>query len=184
MKNITIIICLILFQKLYSQEYSFSIKGITYTFCTSLTCAKQNNPDSVKGLVLQSRGYKDFPIEVLKYKNIEILDFSSKKLDEMFEYLNRKERKIFNKRKKHGGENFGYPDFRINRILTIPDEIASLQKLKLINLMDTYTTIDAIKKLERLLPNCEIMPSSKFMEDEEQQRKEMAEERKNIKIRK
>lgn len=150
---------------LYSQEVKIKLAGKEFDVCTSFAYAEQLNPDSVKGFSLRSKAYKDFPKEILKYKNIIILDLSSKKLDEMVEYLNRSEKKVYEKRKKNGGAKFGYPLFRPNSVLTIPDEIVNLKKLKLIHLMDMYVTIDAIKKIEKLLPDCEVIPSSEDLEN-------------------
>lgn len=166
MRIIIVFISFFIMRDLYSQEVKIKLSGEEYDVCTSFAYAEQLNPDSVKGFSLQSKGYKDFPKEVLKYKNIIVLELGSKKLDEMVEYLNRSEKRIYKKRKKNGGDKLGYPLFRPNTVLTVPDEIVNLKKLKLIYLMDMYVTIDAIKKLEKLLPNCEVVPSSKDLEYE------------------
>lgn len=166
MRIIILFIVFFIVRDLYPQEVKIKLAGKEYDVCTSFAYAEQLNTDSVKGFSLQSKGYKDFPKEVLKYKNIVVLDLSSKKLDEMVEYLNRSEKKVYEKRKKNGGAKFGYPLFRPNTVLTVPDEIVNLKKLKLIHLMDMDVTIDAIKKIEKLLPNCEVVPSSKDLENE------------------
>lgn len=153
---------------IYAQEVKIQLAGKEYNVCTSLAYAEKLNPDSVKGFSLQSKGYRDFPKEVLKYKNITVLDLSSKQLDEMVEYLNRSEKKVYKKRKQNGGSQFGYPLFRPNRVITVPEEIIKLKKLKLIHLMDMYVTVDAIKRIEKLLPNCEVVPSSKDLESEKE----------------
>lgn len=171
MKLSLLTIFVIIFLKLHAQEIKIKLAGNEYDVCSSLAYAETLNPDSVKGFSLESKGYKDFPKEVLKYKNIIVLDLSSKKLDEMIEYLNRSERRAYRKRRKHGGDKFGYPLFRPNAVLTVPDEIANLKQLKLIHLMDMYVTIDAIKKIERLLPNVVVVPSSKDIEMEEELQK-------------
>lgn len=86
----------------------------------------------------------------------------------MVEYLNFSEKRRYKKRKKKGGPLFGYPFFRPNSLLTVPDELASLKKLKLILLMDMYVTIEAIKKIEKLLPGVEVVPCSKDLESDEE----------------
>ena len=172
MKCSLLSIFVILFLKLHSQETKITLNGKVYDVCTSLEYAEHLHPDSIKGFSLQSKGYKDFPKEVLKYKNIVVLDLSSKKLDEMIEYLNRSERRAYGKRKKHGGDKFGYPLFRPNTVLTVPDEIANLKQLKLIHLMDMYITIDAIRKIESLLPDVVVIPSSKDLEMKEELEKQ------------
>ena len=152
-KNIIILICFVITEQIYSQEIKIKLAGYEYDVCTSFAYAEQLNPDSVKGFSLQSKGYRDFPKEVLKYKNIVVLDLSSKHLDEMVEYLNRSEERAYKKRKQNGGRQFGFPLFRPNSVITIPDEIVNLKKIKLIHLMDMYVNIEAIKKIEKLLPN-------------------------------
>jgi hypothetical protein len=166
MKVIVIYILCLIATKVYSQEIKIKLAGLEYDVCTSFAYAEQFNPDSVKGLCLQSKGYKDFPKEILKYKNIIVLDLSSKHLDEMVEYLNRSEKKAYKKRMQNGGKQFGYPLFRPNSIVTIPDEIINLKKLKVIHLMDMYVSIEAIKKIEQLLPNVIVIPSSENLEAE------------------
>lgn len=159
------ILCLIA-TKVYSQEIKIKLAGAEYDVCTSFAYAEQLNPDSVKGFCLQSKGYKDFPKEILKYKNIIVLDLSSKHLDEMVEYLNRSEKKAYKKRKQNGGKQFGYPLFRPNTVLTIPEDITSLKKLKVIHLVDMYVSLEAIKKIEQLLPNVIVIPTSENLEAE------------------
>ncbi|MCA6437409.1 MAG: hypothetical protein IM600_03760 [Bacteroidetes bacterium] len=166
MKVIAIYMMCLIATNVYSQEIKVRLAGAEYDVCTSFAYAEQFNPDSVKGFCLQSKGYKDFPKEVLKYKNIIVLDLSSKHLDEMVEYLNSSERKAYEKRLRNGGKQFGYPLFRANSVVTIPDEIINLKKLKVIHLMDMYVSIEAIKKIERLLPNVLVIPSSENLEAE------------------
>ena len=151
---------------LISQEIKIKLWGKYYDVCTSFATAKLYNKDSVKGFSLQSKGYKDFPMEILKYKNIRVIDLSSKGLDEMIEYLNYSERKVYNKRKKNGGDLFGYPRFRPNTLLTIPNEIVDLKKLEIIYLDYTCVTLEEIKKIELLLPNVTVVPSSEELKAE------------------
>jgi hypothetical protein len=166
--NTIVLLFILIINKGNAQEIKTTINGVEYSFCTSLASASYIVPDSVKGLLLQSKGYQKFPIEILKYQNIEALDFSSVRMDEMVEYLNKKEKKEYNKRKKNGGEQFGYPLFKPNFIRTVPDSIFVLKKLRIINFMDMYVTIDAIKKIEKLLPQCIVIPSSRELEMEKE----------------
>jgi hypothetical protein len=168
MKYLLVIISIFILLKAYSQEIKIKLAGKEYDVCSSLAYAETLNPDSVNGFSLQSKGYKDFPKEVLKYKNIIVLDLSSKHLDEMVEYLNRSEKKIYEKRKTNGGDKFGYPLFRPNTVVSIPDEIINLKRLKVIHLMDMYVNKEAIKKIELLLPGVIVIPSSKDLEMEEE----------------
>lgn len=67
------IVLYFIFLTLYSQEVKIKLAGKEYNVCTSLAYAAHLKPDSVQGFSLQSKGYKDFPMEIL---NIKILQSS------------------------------------------------------------------------------------------------------------
>ena len=132
----------------------------------SLQTALSVNPDSVFVLSLGNSSIKDFPLEILKFKNLESLTFADNTIIEIYEYgdstlLSSKDRQWVRKKLK----KLNYPD-RIeairapirneNKIPRFPESITQLKYLKQINLLRGQTSRRQVKKLKKLIPTCEI----------------------------
>jgi len=73
----------------FVQSFSFaqdalldSLALATYDEFTDLDSARRN-PDAVVKLVLRKKKYKDFPMQILKFKNLQYLDLSKNSLKEL-----------------------------------------------------------------------------------------------------
>ncbi len=132
----------------------------------SLQAALSVNPDSVFDLHLGNLNLKDFPQEILKFKNLESVSFNDNTIIEIYEYgdsslLSLKDRNWVRKKLK----KLNYPD-RIeairapirneNKLSVFPDSITQLKNLKQISLSRGQTSRRKIKRLKKLLPACEI----------------------------
>lgn len=138
-----------------------------YVKCfTSLAEARRVHPDSVNGLVLKSNGFKDFPKEILKYKNLRVLDFDAYLWQDVLDSLTEKDKKEYFYLKSHLPNKFVsfdgsvvYKYYKKSQIKVIPEEIKSLNKLELISF--TCVTIkykNKFKKIYKYLPKTEIHP--------------------------
>lgn len=67
----------------FSQETLLdSLTLSTYDEFTDLDSARRN-PDAVVKLILRKKKYKDFPMQILKFKNLQYLDLSKNSLKEL-----------------------------------------------------------------------------------------------------
>ena len=130
--------------------------------------AREVNPDSVRFLKIGNNNLREFPMEILIYKNLYELNFESANIAET--YLNErwlltkseKEEyfKIFNKQpgaRTDRGRDLFYPTHNRNKIKKIPNEISQLKKLSLLILDHYHISKRELKKIRFLLPNCEII---------------------------
>jgi Leucine-rich repeat (LRR) protein len=146
-----------------SLQSIHSSKGLFKNLNTALT----TNPDSVFELSLGNSNLREFPIEILGFKNLIYLSFEDLNIvdirynDSM--QLSVKDRKLASKLfyKHHFGksripdeENF--PIRNRNKIKNIPDSISTLTKLEFLHFSKHQISRRQKKKLRRLLPKCEI----------------------------
>ncbi|WP_317897792.1 hypothetical protein [Aurantibacillus circumpalustris] len=144
----------------FSQRLTPNGEKIFY----SLAETEAVNPDSVFVLCLGNNNLKEFPIKILKFKNLNKLTLCNFNTGEMLQntpwLLTEKEveetRKIF---KKHPGCDLVtdglFPIPRKNRIKSIPEDIGQLKNLRLLILNRTLSHKE-IEKLKSLLPDCAI----------------------------
>lgn len=124
-------------------------------------------PDSVFVLYLGNSNLREFPTEILRFKNIEFIDFLDFDIVEInisdslkLSVTDRKlARKLF---AKYWAGTSRVPDINNfpvrnrNLIKHIPYEICTLTKLQAIRFSKHQISRRQKKKLHKLLPNCEI----------------------------
>lgn len=133
----------------------------------NLNSALTVDSDSVFELNLGNSNLREFPIDILSFKNLIYLSFEDLNIvdirynDSM--QLSVKDRKLASKLfyKHHFGksripdeENF--PIRNRNKIKHIPDSISTLTKLEFLHFSKHQISRRQKKKLRKLLPNCEI----------------------------
>lgn len=134
----------------------------------NLESALKSDPDSVSMVFLGNSNLKEFPTELFRFKNLVDISFYDFNIIEILQFdtlqLTLKDkilaRKIIKKRKL--GErlpDFTIPSFPVrnrNKIKHIPDDIITLKKLSSISFSKHQISRKQKKKLQRLLPNCDI----------------------------
>jgi hypothetical protein len=100
----------------------------------------------------------------LSLRTLKFLDLSAKFWGEMYEHLTPSQKKILKRKQNELGVCNVSLLYRPNEIIDIPQEISKLTKLELIYLIDVKVSIETIKKIEKLLPNVIVVPSSKDLE--------------------
>jgi hypothetical protein len=151
---------------LFSQKDTIFHYQKLYKVFFHLSQAKKAHPDSVIGLYLCCENLKAFPKEILKYKNLKYLSFEAEETSAKIVQKNfsLKEKQEYSQRKKMSQLSWvNFPYYNSNNKITIPDEIGSLKNLEVLRLGlldDTMSTYHYIKKLERLLPKTQIIPSA------------------------
>jgi len=136
-------------------------KGIFLT----LEEANNVNADSVKFLELGNSSLKEFPMQVLKFKNLEILGFTDGNIAQIelgapWKLTKEDKEKLYKIQDK-------YPDIRTdvgifpiprkNKIKKIPNEIVQLEKLEFLALNKRDISKRELKRLKKLLPKCTII---------------------------
>ena len=82
MKRIFTLLLLLLIMTCQGQDLLDSLTLATYPAYTDLKVALEN-PDAVIKLVLKKKKFKEFPIEILKFKNLQYLDISKNQIKEL-----------------------------------------------------------------------------------------------------
>ena len=117
----------------------------TLTGCKSLQEALKN-PDAVIKLVLRREHLKTFPLEILKFKNLQYLDISKNSIKELpdsidlllnLQYLACSKTGLETIPKQIGKlVNLTYINFNQNDLAMLPPQIGDLEKLKMLDLWD------------------------------------------------
>lgn len=147
--------------KLFCQKVEveyFNHKIINYK---TITEAAKVTPDSVKSLDLISNNFKDFPNEILLFKNLENLYIDSYSWHQVLDSLTQDEKKLYYELKANTCDRCGVMKFyKINTIKSIPRSIKKLKKLKNISIGDgvKITNTKKFKRIYRWLPNVDIWP--------------------------
>ncbi|MDD5571702.1 MAG: leucine-rich repeat domain-containing protein [Bacteroidales bacterium] len=158
-KLITILIALFLFTGLYSQEEVSKsavdsqkvLQQKLDTFYKSLDSLNLNSydeyvtleealkhPDSVYKLVLKRKGYKDFPMEILKFKNLLVLNLRNNRISEIPpEIAELKELRVLNLSK--------------NKLTELSSSVCKLKKLIALNASENQ--IETVSRDIQLLQN-------------------------------
>ena len=156
---------LILTNCLFCQTEQIRLRnGKIYRVYMSLEDANKVNPDSVFGMELKSKGLNDFPIEILKFKNLKILDLSSYDwLSAPYLLNKRQKRKLVKLQEKSLEPNT--PCIKPNTIRNIPEGVKDLNHLEYLDLTDVNFHINIYKKLNVLMPNVYINPPKEIVYD-------------------
>jgi len=138
-------------------------KGI---FC-SIEETKGVNYENIKYLYAGNSNLREFPMEVLGFKNLEVLSFGNLNIALMeltmpWRLTKEDKEKLYKIQDK-------YPDIRTdvgifpiprkNKIKKIPNEIVQLEKLELLVLNKRDISKRELKRLKKLLPKCTITRS-------------------------
>src|ERR1035437_6479471 len=138
-------------KKYYS--YGKTVRNVYYSFEE----ADKVPVDSVLGLILKSKEFKKFPKEIVKYKNLQILDLSSLVWDEVYDSLmTKKEKKYVDRMRKKMGLYYVPRSYKPNVLYDIPQEIFTFKKLKYFDWDGAYITLIEVCKLHKLLPDMQI----------------------------
>lgn len=118
-------------------------------------------PLNVKCLDLSSKGYTEFPMEILQFKNLEFLDLSALDSGCLYSVIQKRELEREQNKKKYPGRRFEYVymimgEYSRNEIKEIPKEIKYLSKLKQLCLSDTKLTKRQIKRIKKWVPDCSV----------------------------
>lgn len=160
---ITLLLILSNFSALYSQENRLNHleleKRKTY-YNLDEAVAK---PDDVYKLFLTKKKLKKFPMEILVFKNLQVLNISGNKITEIpLEIDNLKNLQVLNisknKLKKlpnsfgnlHNLESLYMSD---NHILYFPNELRGLDKLQVFDVIRNHLTEHEIQFLKEILPS-------------------------------
>ncbi len=76
------IVCLVQFSSFSQENLLDSLTLATYDEFTDLDSARRD-PDKVVKLSLRKKKYKDFPMQILKFKNLQYLDLSKNSIKEL-----------------------------------------------------------------------------------------------------
>lgn len=110
------------------------------------------NPDAVIKLILRKQHLKKFPLEILKFKNLQYLDISKNSIKELPDSIDRLTNLQYFICSKTGLEripkqigaltNLVYINFNQNELVALPPQIGNLDKLKNFDLwsneLDTF----------------------------------------------
>lgn len=141
-----------------NDDYFKSKTGNLYKIYRSLEEVKTLNPDSVFCLDLGSWGYKDFPMEIFKFKNLVFLSLAPYTWLDVPERLNKWQKRQLEKMKKESFEPYT-PFYKNNKIKHLPKEITTLSKLEYIDIDGAKYEYEILKELTEKLPNVTIMPN-------------------------
>ena len=139
-----------------------------YTAYTSFAAANKVPSDSVEGLSLMSNNFKDFPKEVLKYKNLKYLEIGNYYYSEVLDSLNKRQLKKYEYYKIKYSVKGMYTvmgHYKTNKIKNIPKEIQTLNKLEVVDFMTAR--VYSKKKFQKIyiyLPNTDILPDKDLLE--------------------
>ncbi|MGZ3864344.1 MAG: hypothetical protein ACXVPN_03925 [Bacteroidia bacterium] len=165
MARLTIILVLTLCSLNAFSQHDYKYKDKVYTVYYSFEEADKVNPDSVKGLVLKSKGFKNFPTQILKYKNLEVLDLSAFNWDEAYDTLmSKSEKQKRDKKAKKLGNLYFPPCYKPNLIFDLPvSELKELKKLIFMNIDCCGRKAAKLCELLKLMPQLEIDPDVEHM---------------------
>lgn len=145
---------------IYCQVLTEAFNGKQYRVFTSLSEAHKVNPDSVEGLVLCSNNFKDFPVEVLKFKNLKYLNICSYSWHNVLDSLTSEQRHIYDSVERRRPNDCMFR-FKPNIIRHIPKEIKKLKKLEMVDFSSADISRNAGMQLIKYLPNATTLPSKK-----------------------
>lgn len=163
--RLLILSCCFIF-KIHCQTMVVNIGGKEYKAYMSFESANKVHPDSVEGLYLLSNGFKDFPKDILKYKNIRYLKFGAYTWDEVKDSLSKKQLLEYEKIKEKYPLSYSVRKFyKRNQIKHIPKEIKELKQLEIVDMLSAeIKNKRKFMKIYEYLPNASITPSKEFLE--------------------
>lgn len=161
--NIFFLVCISF--SFYSQKRTFKDNnGQEYTIYMSMDEANKANPDSVLYLELMSQGFNNFPIDVIKFKNLEVLDLGTLHYLDVPDRLNKRQLRKLNRLKRwcHCVEP-RTPEYKPNYIKNVPKDITKLTKLRYINLDGVHFNYKLLDDFESLLPKTRTNPDKELI---------------------
>ena len=158
------------FKILFLCVFSFSVSkaqlldSLSLDTLTAITNLQEalKNPDAVIKLVLRKQHLKSFPMEVLKFKNLQYLDISKNTIKELPDSIGQLTNLQYFACSKTGLEhipkqigklvNLTYLNFNQNDLVMLPPQIGNLENLKMLdlwsnNLDDFPATLSSLKAL-------------------------------------
>lgn len=127
---------------------------------TSLQAALKVNPDSVQGLIIMSSGCKDFPQEILKFRNLRYLRFGAYYWSDVLDSLTWWQKKRYYRMQKKSFDGFVAKKYKLNEVRTIPEGIKNLKKLEFVTFYEGTRILRPKEfiKIYHYLPNAKIFP--------------------------
>lgn len=133
-----------------------------------MSAANKVPPDSVKGLILISNNFKDFPKEIFRFKNLQYIEIGTYLWGQVLDSLTPKQRKKYIKLEKKVCDRCTVMKYyKPNIIKNIPKEIVDLKQLEVIDCMGTLIKSPCeFKKIYDFLPNqVSIIPDIKLFQE-------------------
>lgn len=155
------IICLVQFSSFSQEVLLDSLALSTYDEFTDLDSARRD-PDKVVKLSLRKKKYKDFPMQILKFKNLQYLDLSKNSLKELpdsiiklknLQYLIVSKNSLEALPNTIGGlKNLKYLNVNQNEIGRLPYSFGNLENLEIADLWSNNLEYfpETLKKLNKL----------------------------------
>jgi hypothetical protein len=158
-------IFLLLCSLLYGQETKLSEDKLR--IFTSISEAKKVNPDSVFAIQLGNNGLKEFPKEILEFRNLELVDLIDRNIGEIYledpKKLTEKDqllaKQIF---EKHGGYDIRtdviglFPIRNKNTFKSVPIDVIKLKKLNQLMIPCKSISKKTKQKILENIPGCTI----------------------------
>jgi hypothetical protein len=161
-KHVLIVFWFACYSSFSQVEEVVADNGKKYKIYSSLVDANKVNPDSVEGIELGSNNFKDFPKEVLKFKNLKYLSICSYRWTHYRDSLSAEQIRINDSIERKDDK---YVDYKPNRIKNIPKGLRKLKKLEMIDFSTAYIG-DMFKiahQLYKYAPQAERIPDYKIM---------------------
>jgi Leucine-rich repeat (LRR) protein len=137
-----------------------AFNGKKYLVYTSLIDANKVHPDSVLGLVLCSNNFKDFPKEILKFKNLKYLNICSSRWTRYRDSLSAEQIRINDSIERKDDITI---DYKPNYINKIPKGLRKLKKLEMIDFSSAYVSNNVAYQLFKYAPQALCIPDYKIM---------------------
>lgn len=168
MKYSLLIITVLISKFCFCQTKTVHWRNKSYVVYTGFPAANKVPVDSVQGLSLMSNNFKDFPKEVLRYKNLKYLEIGTYYYSEVLDSLDKNQLKKYEYYKKKYSVRGMYTmmgKYKTNKIKNIPKEIQKLNKLEVVDFMTARIySKKKFRKIYSYLPNTEILPDKDFLE--------------------
>ncbi|MCU0360829.1 MAG: hypothetical protein MUF75_08950 [Bacteroidia bacterium] len=137
------------------RDTILEIFGNQLSFCICTDIKKLNCKDSVKGILFLSANLKDFPIEVLRYKNLVAIDFHNWTWEQRYSDLNKSQKRKYTKAYNIRG-NVPYIAYKPSTIKRVPEELKNLKNLKFLNIFSTVISDPEIQRVMTVFPELKL----------------------------
>ena len=162
------LVLVLFFSFLFKTSHAQLLDSLTLDTLTSVTSIEDGmkNPDAVIKLVLRKSHLKSFPLEILRFKNLQYLDISKNKIEELPDSI-----ALFNQLQYLACSKTGlkiipktigklihlkYLNLNQNDIETLPPQIGNLENLEMLDLWSndfseypsTFKNLKSLKVLD------------------------------------